>query len=56
MFWIEGRGGEDIPYELFYDNYQIDKDKRNKTPLMLWTEYRRSEAIPSVLPDVERDV
>ncbi len=37
---------EAIPEELYYPNYQTDKDEYGQTPLMLWIEYRRRENIP----------
>lgn len=50
MIWIEADRNENIPKELLYDNYQTDKDKYGKTPLMLWIRYhRKNENIPEEL-------
>ena len=34
---------------MYYDGWQTDKDNCDKTPLMLWIEERRGEAIPECL-------
>ena len=49
MLWIEYRKGEDIPKELYYSNYKLDKDRNSRTPLMLWISRRLCEAIPEEL-------
>ena len=49
MYWIKYGKGKNIPQELYYDNYQTDKAKFGRTPLMLWIEWRRGEAIPQEL-------
>lgn len=46
MLWIEERRGEDIPQDLYYPNYELDKDDDGRTPLMLWIKNRRYKAIP----------
>ena len=40
MLWIKYREYEDIPYELYYYEWETDKDENGETPLMYWTEYR----------------
>ena len=42
MLWIKYRR-EDIPQEFFYTGYQTDKDRFDRTPLMLWIENRKGE-------------
>lgn len=49
MYWIYRCKGQDIPYDLYYHNYQTDRDKHGQTPLMIWIEYRRGENIPKEL-------
>ena len=46
MLWIEYRKGENIPKDLYYQNYQTYKDKSGKTPLMYWIRYHQGEDIP----------
>ena len=38
MTWIAWRKGEAIPQELYYQDYQTDKDEDGQTPLMYWIE------------------
>ncbi len=49
MYWIYRCKGQDIPYDLYYHNYQTDRDKDGQTPLMQWIENRRGEPIPKEL-------
>ena len=48
MLWIR-ECSEDIPQELYYDDYQMDKDKDGNTPLMMWIMARHNEDIPQEL-------
>lgn len=38
-----------IPAQLFYDNWQTDKDDFDQTPLMIWIEYNVDDPIPKEL-------
>ena len=38
-----------IPKELYYNNWQADKDDNGQTPLMSWIEYNKDEPIPKEL-------
>ena len=49
MIWIKERRGKTIPQDLYYPDYQTDKDRWCRTPLMIWVKYRRGEAIPQDL-------
>ena len=50
MLWIQYHyKHENIPEQLFYDGYQIDKNNDDKTSLMLWIEHRPNEDIPKKL-------
>ena len=46
MLWIKERRGKTIPQDLYYPDYQTDKDRWCRTPLMIWVKYRRGETIP----------
>ena len=46
MLWIKYHQGKNIPYELYYPNYQTDRDECGNTALMLWIQYRQGENIP----------
>lgn len=46
MLWITWRKDEAIPKELLYPNYSSDKDHLGRTPLGMWIEDHRGEAIP----------
>ena len=49
MIWVEHREGEAIPEELYYDDYQTDKNEDGETALMIWIEYRYGDDIPQGL-------
>ena len=49
MICIEECQIKDIPKNLCYDGYQIDRDNNAQTPLMLWIKYRQTENIPKKL-------
>lgn len=38
-----------IPENLYYDNWQTDKDDFDQTPLMIWIEYNVDDPIPEQL-------
>lgn len=47
MKWIkEHPERKNIPKELYYDYYRIDKDVNGNTPLMLWIQYHKGIDIP----------
>ena len=47
MEWIkEHPQRKKIPKELYYKNFETDKDVFGRTPLMLWIEYHKGIDIP----------
>ena len=46
MLWIYYREGEPIPEDMYYPDWQSDRDVYGRTPLMLWIYYREGEPIP----------
>ncbi len=49
MYWIYCCRDKVVPKEFFYDGCQTDKDEYDRTPLMLWIEYRKKQDIPKEL-------
>lgn len=48
MYWIQYRD-EHIPQRLYYPGWQTVRDKRGRTPLMLWIKEGHGKAIPQEL-------
>lgn len=47
MLWLEYRYKEPIPQEMYYDDWQRDKNDNGETALMLWIKYHHPrEDIP----------
>ena len=50
MEWIKNNPQRKrIPKELYYDDYQTDRDEFGNTPLMLWIQWHKGIDIPKKL-------
>ena len=38
MLWVENCRGKNIPRQLYYNNWQVDENKRGFNPMRIWLE------------------